>query len=237
MFRVLPRNRALVAVLAAAVLLVPLAGCGGGDAKPRSESPTAFVKRMTDAMGKQHTAKLVLELGSSLSATADVEYADSGTSMSVKMTTGSQTVNIVLDGGTMYLQQIKGSKYLKIDKSDPALGSLAGQLADFGPKSAVESLQGAVTKVTAKGAEKVDGQQLDHYVLTVNTKKASSIFGVPQGSAKTPAIVKYDLWLDGDDLLRQAKLTVSGQTLVMKVSDWGKPVTITVPPASQVMKR
>ena len=41
----------------------------------------------------------------------------------------------------------------------------------------------------------------------------------------------------GDDLLRQAKLTVSGQTLVMKVSDWGKPVTITVPPASQVMKR
>ncbi|RNL79024.1 LppX_LprAFG lipoprotein [Nocardioides marmorisolisilvae] len=235
MFRVLPRNRAFVAVLAAVALLVPLAGCGGSD-KPKTENPAAFLKRVTAAMAKQHTAKRDLELGSSLSATAVVEYTDKDTSMAVKMVTGPQTVNVVLADGVMYLQQTKGSKYLKIDKSDPALGNLASQLGGFGPKTAVESLRGAVTKVTPKGTETIDGVKLDRYVLTVDTKKASSLFGVPEGSAKTPASVKYEFWLDGDGLLRQAKLRVSGQTLVMKVSDWGKPVTITVPPASQIIK-
>ena len=235
------RNRTLVGALAAVLLLVPLAGCGGGTDKPKaenkSENPTAFVKRLTRAMAKQHTAKIDLELGSSLSATASIEYSDTDTSMAVTMITGPQTVNVVLADGVMYLQQTKGSKYLKIDKSDPALGSLAGQLADFGPKAAVGSLEGAVTKVTDKGTETIDGQELDHYELAVDTKKASSIFGVPAGSAKTPARVKYQFWVDSDDLLRQAELKVNGQTLVMKVSDWGKPVTITVPPTSQVITR
>ncbi|MFL6159326.1 MAG: LppX_LprAFG lipoprotein [Marmoricola sp.] len=231
------RNRAAALVLTAVVLLAPLAGCGGKQEKPKSENPSAFLTRLTDAMSKKQTAKVSLALGSSLSATANVKYADQDTAMSIKLDTGGQVVNVVLSDGVMYLQQTKGSKYLKIDKSDPALGTLAGQLAGFGPKSAVQSLKGAVTKVVDKGSETVDDQQLEHYVLTVNTKKATSIFGVPQGSAKTPATVKYGLWTDGDDLLRQAELTVSGQTLLMKLSDWGKPVTITVPPASQVMTR
>ena len=231
------RTGVLAGVVAAMLLLATLAGCGGTDTKAKTENPSAFLNRLIDAMSTKGTAKVELELGSSLSATANVRYAGGDTAMSITMTTGPQVVNVVLAGGVMYLQQTKGSKYLKIDKSDPALGSLAGQLAGFGPKSAVQSLKGAVTKVTDQGSETIDGQKLEHYELTVNTKKATSIFGVPEGSAKTPATVRYHLWVDADDLLRQAKLTVTGQTLVMKLSDWGKPVTITVPTASQVISR
>jgi hypothetical protein len=242
-----PRTRLIAALLAAVVLLAPVAGCGGdsgtsskkpsGTSSGVSSDAAAFVTRLVDAISKQQTARLDLELGSSLSATADVDYADSGTSMSMKMVTGAQTVNVVLDGGVMYLQQTKGSKYLKIGKDDPALGSLLGQLGGFGPKSALENLKAGITKVQDKGSETVDGAELEHYALTVDTKKANAIFGVPSGSAKTPAKVTYNLWIDGDDLLRQVKMKVSGQTLVMKVSDWGKPVTIKAPPASQVIIR
>ena len=239
-----PRARLFAAVLATVVLLAPVAGCGGDDSsaamkKPagRSVDAAAFITRLVDAISEEKTAKLDLALGSSLSAKADVDYSGTDTSMSMKMITGAQTVNVVLDGGVMYLQQTQGSKYLKIGKDDPALGSLLGQLGGFGPRTALENLKAGVTKVEDKGSEKIDGVQLEHYVLTVDSKKAKAIFGVPSGSAKAPAKVPYNIWVDGDDLVRQVKMSVNGQTLVMKVSDWGKPVTIKAPPASQVISR
>lgn len=246
MFRA--RSRLLVAAAATVACLGLLAGCGGGgssDGKAaaakekthQGEDPAAFVTKLTDAMTKKRTAQLDLELGSSLSATADVDYAGTGTSMAMRMITGTQRVNVVLADGVMYLQQTKGSKYLKIDKSDPALGSLLGQLDSFGPKSALENLKSGITKVVHEGPEKIDGQSLEHYRLTVDTKKAEAIFGVAQGSAKTPKTLTYDIWVDDEYLLRQVKMTVSGQALVMKASKWGEPVSIKVPPASQVMTR
>lgn len=247
--------RLYAALLATVLLLAPVAGCGGDDGhdghssagkpghatadKPGhgSADAAAFITRLVDAISEQKTAKLDLTLGSSLSAKADVEYSTTDTSMSLSMNTGAQTVNVVLDGGVMYLQQTEGSKYLKIGKDDPALGSLLGQLGGFGPRAALENLKAGVTKVEDKGSEQIDGVELEHYVLTVDSKKAKAIFGVPAGSAKTPAKVRYHLWVDSDDLVRQVKMTISGQRLVMKVSDWGKPVTITPPPPSQVIAR
>ena len=234
-----PRTRVLAAVLAAVVLLVPVAGCGGGtkNAAAKTDDPAVFVGKLSAAMAKERTAKLALELGSSLSATAYVDYAASGTSMSLKMNTGAETVNVVLAGGVMYLQQTKGQKYLKIDKSDPALGSLLGQISSIGPKATFDNLKPGIKKVADRGTETIDGVKLDHYALTVDTSKISSVFGVPASTAKLPKTVIYDVWVDDDFLLHQLKMTVSGQHLLLKASDWGKPVTIKAPPASQVMTR
>lgn len=234
-----PRTRVLAAVLAAVVLLVPVAGCGGGSKKAstRTDDPTAFVTKLSAAMAKERTAKLDLELGSSLSATAYVDYAPSGTSMSLKMNTGAETVNVVLAGGVMYLQQTKGQKYLKIDKSDPALGSLLGQISSIGPKATFDNLKPGIKKVVDRGTETIDGAELDHYVLNVDTAKISSVFGVPASTAKLPKTVTYDVWVDDDFLLHRLTMTVSGQHLLLKASNWGKPVTIKAPPASQVMTR
>jgi hypothetical protein len=246
------RTRTLAAVLAAVVLLAPVAGCGGGDgndgsdssdssskkpASKKTEDVAAFVEKLTDAMARKRTAKLDIELGSSLAATADVEYADSGTSMALKMNLASQTHRVVLVGGAMSLQPTQGSKYLHHDKNDPALGSLIGQLSSIGPKSALDNVKAGVKKVDDRGTQTVDGETLNRYQLTVDTAKVSTLFGVPKGTADTPKTLIYDIWVDDDYLLRQVKMTVSGQTLVMKATDWGKPVTITVPPASQVTTR
>jgi hypothetical protein len=246
------RSRAVAALAAGAILLAPLAGCGGGDSKDAKKNTSShgssaadktstsiddFVTKLTDAMQQKRTAKLELELGSSMSATADVDYADSGTRMALKMITGSQVVRVVLADGAMYLQQTKGSKYLKIDKDDPALGSLLKQVGSIGPKASVSGLKAGIKKISDRGTETVDGEKLTHYVLTVDTSKVSTTFGAPSNTADMPKTITYDVYVDGADLLRRVKMQVSGQTLVMKVSDWGKPVTITVPPASKVMTR
>lgn len=253
MFRT--RSRALAVLTAGVVLLAPLAGCGGADdskdAKKKESSSKAstadtasttddvdaFVTRLTDAMQDKRTAKLSIELGSSMSATADVDYADAGIRMALQMITGTTTIKVVLADDVMYLQQTKGSKYLKIDEDDPALGSLLGQISSFGPKASVSGLKSGIKKLDDRGSETIDGEKLTHYVLTVDPSKVTTTFGANTETTKTPKTISYDVYVDGDNLLRRVKMKISGQTLVMKVSDWGKPVTITVPPASQVVTR
>jgi len=231
------RRRVVAALVAAAVLLVPVAGCGAGEEKPKAIDPAAFVKKMTDAMVAKKSARIELELGSTLSATGDVDYAAASSSMSMKMTMGTQKINLVLADGVMYLQQTTGSKYLKIDQSDPALGSLLKQVSGIGPKSTFERIKPGLKKIVSRGTEKIDGVRLSHYVFTIDTSKVSSVLGITAAQTKLPKTITYDVYLDEDALLRRLSFKISGQALVMKASNWGEPVTIKVPPPSQVMTR
>src|SRR5690242_4134711 len=97
----------------------------GSDSESEGSEPSAsgedvdveeFIGDLVAAMQDKRTATMVIELGSSMTATADVDYAASGTRMAMKMTTGSQKVQVVLADGTMYLQQSANGKFLKIDK-------------------------------------------------------------------------------------------------------------------------
>jgi len=232
------RHRALVAALAAVVLLAPVAGCGASKKHPAATTdPSAFIDRVIDAMAGKGTAHLDLELGSTIAATADVDYAESGTEMVMTMDMGTQKVRVVLAGGAMYLQQTKGSKYLKIDRSDPALGTLLGQVSSIGPRDSLEGIKPGLTKVVDKGKETVDGERLTHYVLTADSAKVKSNFGALGQNVKLPKKISYDVYVDSGFLLRELRVTISGQKLVMKASKWGEPVTVSVPPASQVMTR
>jgi hypothetical protein len=234
-----PRSRTLALVLAGLVLLAPVAGCGSSTKHPAASTtdPATFIKRLSAAMTKEGTAHLELQLGSSVQASADVDYATSGTEMALNMVTGNQTVRVVIASGAMYLQQTKGDKYLKIDKSDPALGSLLDQVSSIGPQATLNGLKPGIKKIADRGTVTLDGAQLTHYVLTVDTAKVKSNFGALTANVKLPKTVSYDVYVDSAFLLRELRITISDQKLVMKASDWGKPVTITVPPASQVMTR
>jgi hypothetical protein len=243
----LTRSRSLAAVAACVLLVAALTGCGADKAKVSSGSPTAavsgtgvdihqFVADVTGAMKAKGTAHMVMAIGSSAGAVADVDYT-SGTAMRITMTTGPQKVNVVLTGGVMYLQQTAGGKYLKIGKSDPALGGLLTQLSNIGPTASLTSMEPGIKRILDVGTVTIDGTRLTHYEITVDTAKAASAFGAAPDALSTgqPKTVTYDMYLDSGKLLRQIDMTVSGQKVEMKVSDWGKPVSIVAPPASQVM--
>lgn len=255
------RSRSGAALAAGLLLLAPLAGCGSDKAKSTAHGPTTsgspsgaptgsgassvsgtsvdvnqFITEVTTAMKAKGTAHMVMAIGSSASAVADVDYAG-GTAMRITMTTGSQKVNVVLTGGVMYLQQTTGGKYVKIGKSDPALGGLLTQLSSIGPTASLTSMKPGIKKILDVGTETIDGTQVHHYSVTVDTAKAASAFGAAAGSvgAGQPKTITFDMYVDSEHLLRELDVTASGQKIHMTVGDWGKPVTIAAPPASQVM--
>lgn len=246
------RSQRLVALAAGALLLAPLAGCGGDDkgsgakaTSSSSSSPSApssadaaeaqeFVRTLVAAMQDKRTAHMVLDLGSSLTANAEVEYTNSGTRMSMDMVSGSQTVRVIVADGALYLQQKAGGKYTKIAKDDPTFGALLDQVGSIGPKASLTTMKAGIEKVTDKGPVTVGGEQLTRYELTVDTAKAVRVFGAGADTPGMPATITYDVYVDADRLMREVRMKANGQELVMKVSDWGKPVDITIPTGSQI---
>jgi hypothetical protein len=196
-----------------------------------------LVATMVAAMREKKTAHMVMELGSSMDATADLRYSDSGTEMTMQMTMGGTKATVILVGGVMYIQQAAGGKFVKIDKSDPSMGNLLEQMSSMGPEASVKAMKNGLKKVQYAGTETVDGDTLSKYDVTVDTAAVTKALGAAAASADLPKTVTYKLYVDGDNLMRRVDMQVSGQKIVMKVSDWGKPVVIKAPPASQIQTR
>jgi hypothetical protein len=197
-----------------------------------------LVATMVAAMHEKKTAHMTMELGSSVGADADLRYSGTSTDMKMSMDMGPTKAVVILVDGVMYMQQSAGGKFLKIDKSDPAMGSLLDQMSAIGPESSISAMKGAVEKVEYVGKKSVDGDPADLYHVTVDTAAvAKGLGGLAAAAGDLPKSVTYDLYVDKDHLMRRVVMTVSKQTITMTVSKWGEPVDIKAPPASQVMTR
>jgi hypothetical protein len=96
------------------------------------------------------------------------------------------------------------------------------------------------------GKETVDGVQTTHYTGTYRVADAIAQLPADQKEAVRKAFadfgqgdIPFDLWVDDQHLPRQMTMKPSLPTggtmaLTMKFRDFGKPVQITAPPASQV---
>ena len=267
------RSRTLPLLAAVALLLAPLAGCGGEDKTEKAgarstssatSSPTAptespaptttapdgtatkgaaapgerltkdnLVPSMLAAMQDKKTAHIVMELGSSIGAEADVRYSGDRTDMRMSMDMGPSKASVIMVGGTMYLQQTTGGKYQKIDASDPALGCLLDSMSTFGPQSSISAMKGAVRKVEYAGTATVQGDEVEKYHVTVDSASIAGALGTGSG-ADLPETVSYDLYVDASHLVRRIEIDMAKQQITMTVSRWGEPVDIEAPPASQI---
>jgi len=197
-----------------------------------------LVATMLAAMREKKTAHMTMEIGSSVSADADVRYTGSGTEMKMSMDMGPTKASVILVDGTMYLQQSAGGKYTKITKDTPGFGELIGQMSSFGPESSISAMKGALKKVEYVGTDTVGGDKVSKYHVTVDTSAISGALGGAAGAGTDlPKTVTYDLYVDSDHLMRRIDMTVSDQHITMVVTDWGKPVKIEAPSASQVMSQ
>jgi hypothetical protein len=169
--------------------------------------------------------------------------------------TGGQTQVVLLDD-TIYMkspalaQLAHGKPWIKISLTE--LGSKSGLNLDSLVKQAQQNnpadqtrLLTASKDVSKVGTETIDGVQTTHYAGTVNVRD-----GLTKFDAKTREQfqqlyqklgtdkVGFDVWVDGDSLARKMinKITTSqGQVnTTILFRDYGKPVTITAPPASEV---
>lgn len=159
--------------------------------------------------------------------------------------------------GSYYLQlpaqlmALNGGKaWAKVDRTlvEQLIGQQIGSpslAATFDPSRALELLKSVSGPVTVVGSETLpeDATPSTHYRATVDLAKVAA--AAPSVSA--PA----DLWLDAEGRLRKLTLSIDLSTVhlpdgaprgpsratgvaTLELTDYGKPVTVTAPPADQV---
>lgn len=199
---------------------------------------------MKAAVGKNQSAHMVMEMGGggqTMNAEGDVSYAGDSTSMQMTMQSpqmGQGVIEMRMVDGVMYMSMppmTPVGKFLEIDLNDPnsPFGDL-GSVTQGDPLEMFKAFEKGLREVEYLGAEDVDGEEMDHYVLTVDGKAAAAVQGMPAGSG--PDEISYDLWLDEDDLMRRMQYSIAGGGITMSMSDWGEPVTVKAPAKADIVQ-
>lgn len=217
-------------------------------------APAQFVSTVEKGVAASTTAhmSMSMDLGQMgrISAQGQVDYTANPPEMAMTMTlpmAGAKQADMRLVGGMLYMSmgQLTGGKFVKIDPNDPSgplAGAGLGQMLDqMDPAKMLTKLESGISSVTYVGREDVSGRQLDHYKMSVDTAAMLKSMGgamASQAPSGMPKTITYDVWLDDQQRFAQMtmQLPVSGATATMKMelTDWGAPVDITAPPASQV---
>ncbi|TCC40787.1 hypothetical protein [Kribbella speibonae] len=219
----------------------PVATNTAAPAKVAHLNRVTFVSAMTSAVSKQkawHTVGTVTAQGSTL-MTMDGYQTTNPVAMSMEMS------GAAFQGKTAKIVVIKKTAYLSIPGLTPAgkykkvASGLNDQLTELieggDPTKIYKSFDKSMVDLKFVRTETIGGQQLDRYAVTVNTAKALALQGkkVP---AQMPKTLVYSMWLDKSHLVRRMTFDLSGVSMVMTMSDYNKPVTITAPPASKIVQ-
>jgi lipoprotein LprG len=256
-------GRALAVTVTAAMAL-GLAGCGdqgssagsggaGGEKNAKVEQADALSKDeiMTAAYdaslkaGSAHMEMTVTANGQEMSTMAgDVTYADQKTAMQATMSSPQQgpgKMEIRYVGKIVYLQ-IPGTtpagKFIRVDPADPSspmAKAYAGLSDQMDPMASLKTAQAAVVSAKLVGTDTVQGVAVDRYRVVVDTAKMLAKQD-PAIKAQMPKTVTYEMALDKDNLVRQMTFDVAGTKAKIEMSDWGKPVKVERPAASDIVK-
>ena len=142
-----------------------------------------------------------------------------------------------------------GKPWIKIQagSNDPlskALGPVMDKLQQsFDPDRNLRALT-VIPKMTAAGTEALDGVQTRKYTGTFDLSEAAANATGPLAEQFRALVdagtttMDYAIWVDGKNLPRKFQTvtaTAHGKvTSTVTYRDWGKPVTIKVPPSRQI---
>lgn len=162
-------------------------------------------------------------------------------------------MRIVLVDKTMYMKSPAlaggGKAWVKLSLSD--LGKRSGQNLDqllqqqrqVDPAEQTKMFTGS-KNIRAVGKEQVEGVETTHFVGSLTPEEALSKLSPAERGSKEKALQKvgatkldFELWVDGQQLPRKMIVKTDGKvptTSTIVYRDYGKPVSITAPPASQV---
>ncbi|MBW3085803.1 hypothetical protein KEM60_02014 [Austwickia sp. TVS 96-490-7B] len=131
-----------------------------------------------------------------------------------------------------------GAKFVKTSGAENKLGTDFGALTDQARTMAATK---AVTHVMCLGREDRDGQRTAHLRVTLDTSKLEKVLPSSGTSAKSlglPATVDTESWIDEQDRTVATFMQMSTSSFQYKqtlsISNWGKPVSIAAPPATEV---
>jgi LppX_LprAFG lipoprotein len=237
-------------VLAASAALALTAGCGGsgGAAADNGADLTkanfsSEVVKAQSAAKTAHVQATIEAQGQKMAMTGDMQMATKNVAFDLSMTgaaLGGEARFILVDK-VVYLKVpglSQSDKFVKIDigdKSNPIAKMFDQMLGQLDPSKTFRAFD-AITKLQDRGTQEIDGVETTHYTVEVDTQKALQAQGlagqVPTG--QVPKTLTYDVWVDGDHLVRRLRMDIQGSAVDMSFSQWGEPVDIQAPPAGQI---
>lgn len=253
-----------IRVLAAVVLIAAVTGCGDipESSLPRTQdaaTPSArpftgprlttatFATTVGKAMGAQKTMRMSMrvEAGKDITTVNATARLDNKRPAMTDMTMGITSER--LDRGVTRLVVVDGAlwaaiptvtptgKYVRIDPrgKDPISTQYSGVLD--GMRQATKSYGTGLRKVVYVGREKLNGLELQHYRLTVDTAAELKALGLPAVKGLPPTVAE-NVWLDPSRLVRRSNLQLGALRLTMTAASYGQPADITPPNPSDVVK-
>jgi hypothetical protein len=249
------RCRRYVAVLVSAGVLA--AGCG---TKAQPDNLTAAVTRTVGQTARISvtTTSQMQSMSVSYTETGEYDFAHSRGMVSMQSPVG---MTVIFIRPTAYIKLPGGSGALPAGKSWVALGtgssdglgsSMFGPFGGTNPADLLESLTAVSSSVTSLGPTTIRGVKVIGFRVDIDPAKAA--VRVPSWeragyqqfiSSLGHGPVPVDVWVDGQNLVRRVKLSLhlpDGQgapagTQMVEVTDFydfGVPVRVSPPPASQV---
>ncbi len=218
-------------------------GDGGTPTAGEEIDPKDFIELMSNSAENATTAKISMVTsasGAEITAEGVLDYATEPPSMQMEMTMpamGNAPIDMRLIDGTMYMNmgELTQGKFFAFDLTDPngPLGDMSSLTDSMDPVEALTDLEDGLQSVVYVGDEEVDGEQLAHYEVTVDTAKVESM---AEQAATLPKTLTYDLWFDDEDRTRQMVMDIpkSDTSVEIKMYDWDVPVTIEKPSPKQI---
>jgi hypothetical protein len=202
--------------------------------------------------------------GQSISITASgaFDYGDNAGHLTLNINAGSgtETLQEVLSNGQAYVELPSSDQSLLGGKpwiAVPVGGAGSSGLSGESPTSALSLLETNASGVIKVGSATIDGVTTTEYRAKVNPNKASANASPQLRKYLHQALSQFSglhslpiqVWIDGQDRIRQIKETVTLKPNVgsaaasagavhvattVNLSNYGVPVTVTVPPPDQV---
>lgn len=199
----------------------------------------ADMREGVEGFTSAHVTMQVEATGGDMDGEGDMELTDGelGMAMTMDMPAFGGKAEMVLVDGFMYMKLPgqAGDKYFKLDLSDPSgpLGSLGGLTDAFDPTKSFDIFADGLTRVAYLGEDDLDGEDLDHYQLTIDSSKVDALKDLP-GASSVPDVITYEMWVDDDFRMRGMEMDLPTGHTSVRYTDLGEPVDIEAPPASKV---
>jgi hypothetical protein len=240
-------GRRLLAAALATTFALTAAACSGGetsDTDAAAYDNADVIAAMGDAVAEEDSVRLTLGTKQSPDdITVDSRWGDEPAMRALTGGDPAQQLDVRRVGSRVYVGgEVVGHQwtYLEVDDpriADPDSGFDAGPvptLLAIDVPGDLAALESAVLEASDGGSEEIDGQQTDHYTLTVDSQAwfdgldTSSMYR----AMDLPETVTMDLYVDENSLPVRLAYEVPdkpAESAQVGFTDWGTPVEVAVP--------
>lgn len=203
---------------------------------------TEFIERLQapgdEVLGSYEIQMDMTAAGQEMAVSGMADLRGDDPAMDLSMDGGAAgQMDLLLVGGEMYMS-IAGvteeGQYVAISADELGLAGANDPTQSIDLQDTWNAWEQGAQSVEFIGAEDVDGEEMDRYTITVDSETALEATG-QEAVAGMPDTIVYDVWVNGDDLMRLITFEFPGVTTEMTASNWGADFDIQAPDPADVV--